>query len=153
MDWVVFASCFVTVCAIVIDLIKSSKDKSKLSDEHQSLNKGQERLENASNRNADLLNLNLNNISRKAESISSVMNSIDKSLYAETEKNKERYANLTTEQRDIKKQIEAISALMNEVERLQTLVVKQQQELDMLYAEKHQNFQHTQNHKFTQTMK
>ena len=37
VDWVVIASCFVTVLTIVIDLIKSAKSNKNLSKEHERL--------------------------------------------------------------------------------------------------------------------
>lgn len=58
-----------------------------------------------------------------------------KTIFAEKEIHNERYKNLNDEQKDIKKHIEAVSQLMKELERLQTLSIEQQNEISKLVQE------------------
>lgn len=152
MDWVVFASCFVAVITLIIDIIKSAKDKKSLSSEHISLKEDNQLLKETMRDSKDYLSKEHSNIYRQNEKIQDIVTNIDKQIYAEIEKSNIRYNNLSDSQKDIKKHIEAVNDLMNEVERLQTIVVKQKQELDMLYAEKPKYSLHTQTNNLTKTL-
>lgn len=157
MDWVVVASCFVTVCTIVIDLIKSSKDKTKLSDEHGDIEANQNKLEAGHGKLENIVREEHRNtehlIEKETGKISYVVNNIDKMIYTEQRINEERYRNLTVEQRDLKKYVEAISTLMSEVERLQDKTVQQEHEIQQLTSQLNEyNHCNDLENKFTQTI-
>lgn len=118
MDWVVFTSCIVLLITVIFDIVKSVKDKTKLSDEHHRLEQGQTTLK-------DTIKEKQSIISAENDKIRDIVTNIDKTLFAKKEKSNERYKNLNDEQKEIKKHIEAISELMKELERLQTKSVEQ----------------------------
>ena len=135
MDWVVFASCFVAVCTLIIDIIKSTKDKKSLSSEHNQLRYDNKLLKEKTEESKNSLSKEHSDICRQNEKIQSIVTDIDKYLYAEIEKSNIRYNNLSDSQKDIKKHIEAISDLMKELETLQTLSSEQKKRIEELTSE------------------
>lgn len=128
MDWAVFTTCAVLLITVIFDIVKSVKDKTKLSDEHQRLEQGQINIKETINEKQSI-------ISTESNKIRDVVTNIDKIIFAEKEKNNERYKNLNEDQKDIKKHIEAVSQLMKELERLQTESIEQKNLISKLIQE------------------
>ena len=158
MDWVVFASCFVAVCTLIIDIIKSAKDKKSLSSEHNRLRDDNKLLKEKTKESNNSLSKEHSYICHQNEKIQSIVSHIDKQLYAEIEKSNIRYSNLSDSQKDIKKHIEAISNLMKELEALQTLSLEQEKRIEELTSENSElkkqimGQQNSLNDSFTQNM-
>lgn len=158
MDWVVFASCFVAVCTLIIDIIKSAKDKKSLSSEHNRLRDDNKLLKEKTKESNNSLSKEHSYICHQNEKIQSIVSHIDKHLYAEIEKSNIRYSNLSDSQKDIKKHIKAISDLMKELEALQTLSLEQEKRIEELTSENSElkkqimGQQNSLNDSFTQNM-
>lgn len=110
VDWVVIASCFVTVLTIVIDLIKSAKSNKNLSKEHERLEEEHKDINNSIAKNADVIHSRADTILQKA-------NDIDKMLYAEYQRNDLQHKELSDKQKNIKEYVTAISDLMKELQK------------------------------------
>lgn len=121
VDWVVIASCFVTVLTIIIDLIKSAKSNKNLSKEHERLEEEHKDINNSIAKNADTLTNNLHSnasaLSQKADTILQKANDIDKMLYAEYQRNDLQNKELSDKQKNIKEYVTAISDLMKELQK------------------------------------
>ena len=128
VDWVVIASCFVTVLTIVIDLIKSAKSNKNLSKEHERLEEEHKDINNSIAKNADVirsradtltnnLHSNASALSQKADTILQKANDIDKMLYAEYQRNDLQHKELSDKQKNIKEYVTAISDLMKELQK------------------------------------
>lgn len=144
MDWVVFASCLVLIITVVFDIIKSVKDKKGLSDEHQRLEQGQKNIKDTIK---ETINEKQSIVLAENNKIRDIVTNIDKTIFAEKEKNNERYKNLNEDQKDIKKHIEAVSQLMKELERLQTESIEQKKLITKLSQENkilHEQLAHSQ---------
>ena len=139
MDWVVFASCFVLIFSTIFDIVKSIKDKKELSDEHKTLRENHQSLSNEHIQIESLVKEEVQNTKHIVEKdnlqILSIVNNIDRTLIKELERNNIYHNNLTDGQRDIKHHVESISALMKEVERLQSQSINQQKEIKELTQE------------------
>ena len=118
MDWVVVASCFVTVLTIVVDLIKSAKKNDNLSKDHKRLEDEHKDINNAIAKNADTLHSSTNSLTQKADTILQKANDIDKMLYAEYQKSTLQHNELSDKQRNIKEYVTAISDLMKELQQV-----------------------------------
>lgn len=115
MDWVVIASCFAVVVTLVVDIIKSVKDKNSLSEEHKGLSKENDRLEKGHDKLETTIKEKYSEIAKVDASINDKVNVI----YTETQKQAIQFSNLTEAQKDAKKQMESFQFLMKEVARLQ----------------------------------
>lgn len=168
IDWAVFTTGVVLIITVVLDIVKSVKDKNGLSYEHKTLKDKQNSLSQEHQRMDDTVKEKFNQVQHTLETenfhrtkaysdIYKSVNHIDKIIYGEIQKNNTYQNNLTAEQKELKQYIQSISSLMKETERLQTLSMNQQEEIITLKQENLQlqeqlSHYQTHNNSFTQSM-
>lgn len=128
MDWVLVVSCVVVILGFIFDIFKSSKDVKSLSKEHDDVKEHINDKYHELQKTHEVMNSN-------SDRILNIVTDIDKTIAVEVSNSKNKYANLTEKQKDLKEQIKSIEVMMKELERLQTENIEQKLTIEKLQTE------------------
>ena len=123
MDWVAVCSAVGAVVLLVVEIIRGVKEKQALSKEHEclgkehnSLSKEHDGLSKEHNRLENSFNQRFQSVHEQIKEVGQITTVVNDKLT----RNEMYHQNLTKEQHDIRKSIEMLTALENQMEFLQT---------------------------------
>lgn len=135
MDWALLCSMFVMIVGFFIDIYKRSESTETLSKEHSKLSDGHKSLNKTIKEQRQILKRDTDFIIHQNETQAEALGRIDKELYGEIQKRNLQFENLTVNQKDAYEQLQKFTFLFEQVAALQTELKNKDDELLRLKEE------------------